>query len=692
MADEFNLNDDQVRRAEELKNIFGEIRNATREANTSLRNLGETAADYGGIYSSVANSASKVADIQREVARSEAGTKKVLEEKGKLQDKSRRLTAQINSLYERAANATGEVRENLLNQSRNLANARDVAEELTVIYSEIAEQAAELDKSTVFFRGMKDFVGSIPGLKALSGPFEDAAAAARKTLVNAGSSKEAFAAGGKSLIQGFSKALGPAVLLGAAVKFIIDLFVSAQKNTVEIARNLGISRSSAENLRKEFASIAGSSSNLLMNTESLIAAQKSLIEIQGFSTRQTASTLENQVFLTKNLKLAGEEAGNLNTMMTAFGGNAMQATDAILQQNSEYAKQTGLLMPAQELLSKIASVGADIAGYFAFNTKEIAAGIRETRRFGISLQQASQIASSLLDFEQSISAELDAELLTGRDFNFELARSKALQGDIAGASREVLSQIQNLTEEQRKSPLIMESVAKATGLSAAEINKAFMLQSNLNMKTAEYDELLARAGKTGSAVLVEQLGLQGASRQEIEKTLTAQEAFAAALAKAKDQFAGLVNSGVLDSLVDVLSSFVSNMRSYGFGRASSTQRFEESLGKSSLSAAQQARLKSISEERYSLFDSYGENSSADLVEALAAGNVDLTTLSLGKSSSNQDIATTKSGQTFELTKETVSVLKELLAETKGGKSIVLNGQKVGETNNQAGGLYTYNAR
>ena len=131
------------------------------------------------------------------------------------------------------------------------------------------------------------------------------------------------------------------------------------------------------------------------------------------------------------------------------------------------------------------------------------------------------------------------------------------------------------------------------------------------------------------------------------------------------------------------------MRSYGFGRTASTSRFEESLGKSSLSSAQQAKFRSIAEERYSLFDSYGENESADLVEALAAGSIDLAKLRIGKSASDQDIATTASGQTFELTKETVSLLKELIAETKNGKSIILNGQKVGETNNQVGGLNTY---
>ena len=127
-----------------------------------------------------------------------------------------------------------------------------------------------------------------------------------------------------------------------------------------------------------------------------------------------------------------------------------------------------------------------------------------------------------------------------------------MTGDVSGATQEVLKQMQSLTKEQRKSPIIMESIAKSTGLSVSEINKAFLTQERLNMQTEEYNELLARGGKIGKENIVEQLALEGATRAEIEKTLTIQESYGAALEKAKDSFTGLVNSGVLNDLTDIL--------------------------------------------------------------------------------------------------------------------------------------------
>jgi hypothetical protein len=63
------------------------------------------------------------------------------------------------------------------------------------------------------------------------------------------------------------------------------------------------------------------------------------------------------------------------------------------------------------------------------------------------------MAQSLLNFESSIEDELSAELLTGKNLNFEKARQLSLEGDIAGAAEEVLKQVKG-TEEFSKMNVI----------------------------------------------------------------------------------------------------------------------------------------------------------------------------------------------------------------------------------------------
>ena len=55
----------------------------------------------------------------------------------------------------------------------------------------------------------------------------------------------------------------------------------------------------------------------------------------------------------------------------------------------------------------------------------------------MELEDVASAGKSLLNFEQSIEAELQAELLTGRQLNLERARLAALTGDYVTLTEEI---------------------------------------------------------------------------------------------------------------------------------------------------------------------------------------------------------------------------------------------------------------
>ena len=62
----------------------------------------------------------------------------------------------------------------------------------------------------------------------------------------------------------------------------------------------------------------------------------------------------------------------------------------------------------------------------------------QARALGLSLDTTSKIAEGLLDFEQSITKEVEASVLIGRQLNFQKARELALNNDIEGAITNVV--------------------------------------------------------------------------------------------------------------------------------------------------------------------------------------------------------------------------------------------------------------
>jgi hypothetical protein len=109
----------------------------------------------------------------------------------------------------------------------------------------------------------------------------------------------------------------------------------------------------------------------------------------------------------------------------------------------------------------------------------IAKAAVEARKLGVSLDDVTKIADSLLNFEQSIEDELSAELLTGKQLNLEEARRLALNNDFEGVAREINNQIGSAAEFSEMNRIQQEAMAKAVGMTADQLASALVEQEAL---------------------------------------------------------------------------------------------------------------------------------------------------------------------------------------------------------------------
>ena len=86
----------------------------------------------------------------------------------------------------------------------------------------------------------------------------------------------------------------------------------------------------------------------------------------------------------------------------------------------------------------------------------------------------------VLDFETSIGTEMEAELLLGRDLNFDKARALALSGDAAGAAAEIRKQTGSSAQFGKLNVIQQEALAKAAGMTADELANSLRQEEQLN--------------------------------------------------------------------------------------------------------------------------------------------------------------------------------------------------------------------
>jgi len=266
----------------------------------------------------------------------------------------------------------------------------------------------------------------------------------------------------------------------AGIKAMIKLTFEYDKIITDVANNLGESVESSRSLVDNFREISNEGNKVVGALDSAFLSVKNqaaaLLELQD--TLQTNALfsnqmIQNEILLTKQMKLSKEEAAGIQKFSLLTGKSAESILDNAIAQNKT-------AISYKKIISDISKVNGEISVMYKNNPELIARAVIEANKLGVSLEQTQRISKSLLDFETSIGAELEAELLTGKRFNFEKARALALDGKSVEATKELLDQMGGLEGLTKLNVIQRERLANAIGMSADELTTAAREQAILN--------------------------------------------------------------------------------------------------------------------------------------------------------------------------------------------------------------------
>jgi hypothetical protein len=348
-----------------------------------------------------------------------------------------------------------------------------------------------------------------------------------------------------------------------AVTFVatqfVDALLSSDKATGEFAKSMNMSYSDALKTRKELGQIAATSGEAAVNTRALQETYMAIGQSLGSNAKLNEQDL---VFMTKMREQAGytnEELADLNKLSAVNGKSAEQNTKDILGGAKAYASRNKLVLNEKQILSEVTKASASLKLSLGGSGEALAVAVAQTKKFGLNLEQAAKMSESLLNFESSIESELSAELLTGKDLNFETARQLALNNDIAGAAEEIAKQVGTSADFANMNAIQQEAIAKAAGLTKDELAQSLMDREAL----AKLSKVEGKDAQEKFNNLVKQVGLEEAKKQLGDEQLanqfaqqSVQERFAQATEKLQEMFVGLAEPilAIVSPLMDIVSS------------------------------------------------------------------------------------------------------------------------------------------
>ena len=246
-------------------------------------------------------------------------------------------------------------------------------------------------------------------------------------------------------------------------------------------------------------------------------------------------TLINAAGLANNLDVSERSAANLALRAEVFGGefrDAAKSAELATEQINSSGKGAVLF---GDVLESAGNASDALALSLDASGKSLFVATAEARKLGLTLDQVDSIAESLLNFESSIAAELEAELFTGRELNLERARFFALTNDVAGLTEEIASNQDVLNAFASENRLAQNAIAKSLGLSRDELAKTIVIQKLNAGLTAEQ----AAAAANVSPELAKSLDIQEKFQKSIQSLTDAITPFVEKLALILDNTTAL---------------------------------------------------------------------------------------------------------------------------------------------------------
>jgi hypothetical protein len=257
--------------------------------------------------------------------------------------------------------------------------------------------------------------------------------------------------------------------------------------------------------------------------------------------------------------VTNETYGSMLNYAAATGQEVEGTISGFLGGAKALGLQANKVINVKQLLAETSKTSNAIKLSIVGGAEALGRAAAQAKMLGMTLDQVDKIAGSLLQFEDSISAELSAELLTGKELNLERARYAALTGDVETLSKEIAQNMGSSANFTNMNRIQQEALAKAVGMTREELADTLVEQEAFNTlgrkltdeEKAAYEFAKEKYGLERAAKMVGEGELDNLMKQQ-----SIQDRFNQSVEKLKEIFVSIADPilQIVSPLADLVST------------------------------------------------------------------------------------------------------------------------------------------
>jgi hypothetical protein len=279
--------------------------------------------------------------------------------------------------------------------------------------------------------------------------------------------------------------LNPMNLISKTLGFVVNTVLEFDQRLGDTAKSMNLTYKEAEDSNRAMIKFAQSTGDAFLNSQNLNKTVVDLNKNLGTSIKfeQLTGALKQDVALMSKLEnmagLTAEESQGILQYTLATGQSAKNAVPALMANYKVAGLKRGVVLNEKDALKEISKLSNAIKLSTAGGAAGLAKAAAAAKALGSDLGKVDDIAGSILNFEESIEAELSAELLTGKNLNLEKARQAALNNDLETLSNEIAKNVGDAAHFNEMNRIQQEAIAKSVGMTREELATTLTNQESL---------------------------------------------------------------------------------------------------------------------------------------------------------------------------------------------------------------------
>lgn len=289
-----------------------------------------------------------------------------------------------------------------------------------------------------------------------------------------------------SILKIFQKFEAPLLIAISLVGQLWDIFKKLDEEAFKARKEMGMMRDIHQPLRQQAEELYKQYANLGVTVENVYKTQKAIALELGSSHAATKAIVEQASLMSAQFGISEDTTVKMLKTLGQINQTTASAQTQLVGFAGVMANAAGVPLP--QVMDDVAKASATTRTMFAKTPLDMIKAAVEARRLGTTLNQMSDSSRKILNFTESMEAEMEASVLLGRSLNLQLARQLAYNGKIAESNKEIL-RLSKQMDFEHMDVFQAEAFSRATGKTVDELRSMVQADRELNSIKVQANKL-----------------------------------------------------------------------------------------------------------------------------------------------------------------------------------------------------------